>query len=105
MQHLIQELQYLVQSRLTLTNMPEVAAHGQVPNDVQSGTKVMQLAIDLPQTFGTRVNIHLTILTKSIMVFLATSDATMGGGSAALGSFVYAMPDVSMLLQTILRPS
>ncbi|KAK4631759.1 hypothetical protein CLAFUW4_03044 [Fulvia fulva] len=53
----------------------------------------IQLAIDLPHSPGTRINLHLTVLAKSILLFLTSTSPDAGQQAAAMGSFVYAMPD------------
>lgn len=57
-----------------------------------TGTPI-ELAVKLTQSPGLLVNIHLTILTQTIILFLTTSSPE-SEGNAAMGSFVYAMPDV-----------
>ena len=63
-------------------------------NGTHSPNKPFELAITLPQSPGTKIHLHLTVLASSLMLFLtsASVDATQAG--ASMGSFVYAMPDV-----------
>lgn len=56
----------------------------------------IELAVDLPHSPGTRINLHLTVLAKSILLFLTSTGADAGQQATAMGSFVYAMPDVSI---------
>ncbi|KAF2209208.1 hypothetical protein CERZMDRAFT_91420 [Cercospora zeae-maydis SCOH1-5] len=61
-----------------------------------SPSKPLQLAIDLPRSPGLKLNLHLTILANSILLFLTstTSDTTSSSSSAVqMGSFIYALPD------------
>jgi len=62
----------------------------------------LQLAIPSIREPGLAIHLHLTIYSSTILLFLSTSNggndaniAGLGHSSAALGSFVYAMPDVS----------
>lgn len=66
-----------------------------VVNGEQSSQKPIELAIALPHSPATRINIHLTILATTIMLFMTTSDLGSSQGGTAMGSLVYAMPDVS----------
>ena len=65
-------------------------------NGTTDDSKLIELAIDLPQTPGMRVHLHLTLLARSILLFLASSSIESSPTAAPLGSFVYAMPDVSV---------
>lgn len=59
--------------------------------------KPIELAIPLPNAPQTKIYIRLTISATSILLLLTT---VFGGETAtkpALGSFVYALPDVSIL--------
>ncbi|KXT06693.1 hypothetical protein AC578_8606 [Pseudocercospora eumusae] len=69
------------------------ASSAPAANGTTGDNKVVELAIDLPRSPGMRVNIHLTILAKSIVLFLTTTSAELGSAPSAMGSFVYAMPD------------
>ncbi len=59
----------------------------------------LEIALRLPASPHTTIHMHLTLLGTTILLFLtststdALSDSSAGGLSA-LGSFVYAMPDV-----------
>merc|ERR1712093_514398 len=52
----------------------------------------VQLSFPLPKAPDTRIHVHLTIQTTSILLFLTTA---MNGDTSTvpLGSFVYALPD------------
>jgi hypothetical protein len=56
-----------------------------------------ELSFPLPKALHTTAHIHLTVLDNCTMVFLATSTPGDSAGSVKpMGSFVYAMPDVSV---------
>lgn len=65
-------------------------------NGTHSESKSIELAVDLPHSPGLRVNLKLTVLANSILLFLTSSSAESGQGAAAMGSLVYGLPDVSM---------
>ncbi len=64
------------------------------PKGTESTVKSIELAINLPHNPGTRIHLRLDVFASSVMLFLTSAIAEGGLGSAALGSFVYAMPDV-----------
>ena len=66
-----------------------------VTNGTHAFSKPIELAIGLPHRLGTRIHLHLTILASSVMLFLTSASMDAGQAGAAMGSFVYAMPDVS----------
>lgn len=58
--------------------------------------KPTEVSFTLPKAFHTTAHVHLNFLGHCAMVFLATSSPADSGGSIKpMGSFVYAMPDVS----------
>lgn len=60
--------------------------------------KPQEISFTLPKAFHTTAHVHLNFLGHCAMVFLATSSPGDSGGSIKpMGSFVYAMPDVSTL--------
>lgn len=63
-------------------------------NGTSPSAKPIELAIPLPHAPGSRIHIHLTVLATAIMVFLTNTSYESTGTAAAMGSFVYAMPDV-----------
>ena len=70
-----------------------------MPNErdptIELPNQPIQLSFPLPKAPETRIHIHLTIQTTSMLLFLTT---TLNGDTSAvapLGSFVYALPDVS----------
>lgn len=65
-------------------------------NGTHSSGKPIELAIGLPNMPGTNIHIHLTILATSVVLFLTSTSFESGQGGAALGSLVYAMPDVGL---------
>ncbi|KAJ9632055.1 hypothetical protein H2203_000456 [Taxawa tesnikishii (nom. ined.)] len=65
---------------------------GAVTNGTSPASTPIQLSIPLPYAPGSRIHIHLTLLATSLVLFLANSSSEVAG-AAALGSFVFAMPD------------
>lgn len=70
--------------------------------------KPLELSFPLPRTPHTTLHIHLTFMATSSLVFLSTttpgdsSGGQSGGASLRpMGSFVYAMPDVSFILRRL----
>lgn len=62
---------------------------------LEPSVKPIELSFPLPKAPETKIHVHLTINTTSMVVFLTT---VYGGDippGAPLGSFVYALPDVS----------
>lgn len=75
--------------------MAEVANTAPVANGVHEQNKLVELAFDLPHSPGLRVNLHLTVKISSIILFLTSTSSDSSQSAASMGSFVYAMPDVS----------
>ncbi len=63
-------------------------------NGTETSNKPIELAISLPHNPGTRIHLHLTISKSTIVLFATSASLDSGHNGAALGSFVYAMPDV-----------
>jgi Proteasome assembly chaperone 4 len=61
-----------------------------------------QIAIPLPTNFHTTIHVHLTFFKTNTMLFLTTATAGDSGGLTPMGSFVYAMPNVSLLNSILL---
>jgi hypothetical protein len=62
---------------------------------LKPSVRPIELSFPLPKAPETKIHVHLTINSTSILLFLTT---VYGGGfptEAPLGSFVYALPDVS----------
>jgi pentose-5-phosphate-3-epimerase len=57
--------------------------------------KAQEVSFTLPKALHTTAHVHLNFLDHCAMVFLATSSPGDGGSIKPMGSFVYAMPDVS----------
>jgi hypothetical protein len=70
----------------------------EIPADaaaLEPSVRPVELSFPLPKAPETKIHVHLTINTTSVVVFLTT---VYGGDiptGASLGSFVYALPDVS----------
>jgi hypothetical protein len=65
----------------------------------------IELSFPLPKAPETRIHLQLTIQTTSILLFLTTVLNGDTSTAAPLGSFVYALPDVSQVLDTIAETS
>lgn len=63
-----------------------------------AAVRPLELAFNFPKVPHRRVNLHLTLLSSAIVLFLSTTDVGEGKMSCALGSFVYAMPDVRIVV-------
>lgn len=57
--------------------------------------ETFQLSFPLPRSLEARIYVHLTVQAKSVMIFLTTASADELGTPPPMGSFVYALPDVS----------
>lgn len=67
------------------------------PELTAPSVKPQEVSFTLPKAFHTTAHVHLNFLGHCAMVFLATSSPAESGGSIKpMGSFVYAMPDVSI---------
>ena len=78
------------------------ASENDVREDTGSGVQVLPpsvhakyIALPLPLSPHTTFHIRITHLETSNMIFLTTTDYSASAGTSALGSFVYAMPNVS----------
>ena len=57
--------------------------------------ETFHLSFPLPRSLEARIYVHLNIQSKSVMIFLTTASADELGTPPPMGSFVYALPDVS----------
>lgn len=55
----------------------------------------IQLSLPLPRSMDTRIYIQLELKSKAVVLFLTTASAEEATSPTPLGSFVYALPDVS----------
>lgn len=63
---------------------------------VSTDLKPQEISFALPKALHTTAHIHLTVLERCATVYITTSTPGDSAGSVKpLGSFVYAMPDVS----------
>jgi hypothetical protein len=62
---------------------------------VEAPSKAVQVSFPLPRAPETRISISLTIQATSILLFLTTILNGDTSNLVPLGSFVYAIPDVS----------
>lgn len=81
-------------NKMATTQAPE-----QSPMDSTQQLKPQEISFPLPKALHTTAHVHLTFLETCAMVFLSTTTPGDSAGSvASMGSFVYAMPDVSVCL-------
>ena len=73
------------------------------PSAIALAMETFQLSFPLPRSLEARIYVHLTIQAKSVMIFLTTAAADELGTPPPMGSFVYALPDVSRLVGSPLR--
>lgn len=66
--------------------------------------ETFQLSFPLPRSLEARVFVHLTVQAKCVMIFLTTAAADELATPPPMGSFVYALPDVSCSLLRAARP-
>jgi hypothetical protein len=64
------------------------------PVDLALSVKPVELSLPLPRAPGTRIHVHLSVSTVSLLIFLTTISSGDTSVTAPLGSFVYALPDV-----------
>ncbi|KAK7633665.1 hypothetical protein IWX48DRAFT_573401 [Phyllosticta citricarpa] len=75
-----------------MTAATEAIANGTTPPGV-AAIKPVQLSFPLPRASNTRINIHLTIQSTALLLFVTTTSPEHDAGATApMGSFVYAMP-------------
>ena len=80
----------------------EAAPAGPSAELATPSVKPQEISFTLPKALHTTAHVHLNFLGHCAMVFLATSSPGDSGGSIKpMGSFVYAMPDVSPYLPTL----
>jgi hypothetical protein len=66
---------------------------------VEPSIKPIELSFPMPKAPETRIHVSLTIQTTSLLLFLTTALNGNTSEAAPLGSFVYALPDVSYLIR------
>jgi hypothetical protein len=64
---------------------------------IESSGRRAELSFPLPKSPDTRIYLQLTIQTTSLLLFLTTAMNGDTSTTAPLGSFVYALPDVTHL--------
>ncbi|KAK7526330.1 uncharacterized protein IWZ02DRAFT_417072 [Phyllosticta citriasiana] len=73
----------------------EAIANGTTPPGV-AAIKPIQLSFPLPRASNTRINMHLTIQSTALLLFVTTTSPEHDAGATApMGSFVYAMPSTT----------
>ena len=80
-----QQLEHKGQTTEMATNEVTVAS---------PSAKPISLSFPMPKAPETRIHMHLTIQTTSLLLFLATTLNGNTSEAVPLGSFVYALPDV-----------
>lgn len=65
----------------------------------------LQLAFPLPSSPDTRMHLHLTAHSQAFVLLVHTSSAIVASSTANLSSFVYALPNVSVLAASMYRES
>lgn len=70
-------------------------------------SKTVTFSTPLPRALDTQIHVRLTTRDKSLMLFITTAGTDDGELLVPMGSFVYAVPNVSpqLLLITATRPS
>jgi len=84
-----------------VNDMPAIEASGAAAA-LEPSVELVELSFPLPKAPETKIHVHLTINATSIVLFLTTvyeGDIPTG---APLGSFVYALPDVSRAYSDVL---
>lgn len=64
-------------------------------NGVATDPEPVQLSFPMPNAPATNIYLHLTVNATSVVLFLSSLAADSGAAAVAMGSFVYAMPNVS----------
>jgi hypothetical protein len=67
-------------------------------------TDSIELSVPLPRSLDTRIYLRLSTKAKSIVLFLATATQDELSTPVSLGSFVYALPNVSSAFFFFVRP-
>lgn len=60
-----------------------------------STTKTTEVSLPLPKSLDTRIYVRVSRLEKAALISLSTATAEELGTAVPMGSFVYALPDVS----------
>jgi hypothetical protein len=74
--------------------MPAIETSGAAAA-LERSVKPIELSFPLPKAPETKIHVHLTVNTTSIVLFLTTVYGGDIPAGSPLGSFVYALPDVS----------
>jgi hypothetical protein len=82
--------------------MPAIEASGAAAA-LEPSVKPVELSFPLPKAPETRIHVHLTVNATSIVLFLTTVYEGNIPSGAPLGSFVYALPDVSRAYSDVLQ--
>ncbi|KAF2843527.1 hypothetical protein M501DRAFT_925207 [Patellaria atrata CBS 101060] len=71
------------------------AAVDGINGDFEASSDPVQLSFCMPNAPQTRIQLHLTLHRSSIVLFLTSTTSESGNGPTNLGSFVYALPNLS----------
>lgn len=63
-------------------------------NNMTPSFKPLELSFPLPRSTETQIHLHLSHLSRTLLLFLTTAPGGGPSTAAPLGSFVYALPDV-----------
>jgi hypothetical protein len=74
--------------------MPVIKEPGGVA--LEPSAHAVELSFQLPKAPETKIHLQLTINATSLLLFLTTVYGVDAPKAAPLGSFVYALPDVSL---------
>lgn len=70
-------------------------ASSSLPNGTSSAPKPIEISFALPNALQTKIHLHITNQSHSLLVLATTIDPSMSSsGLAPLGSFVYALPNL-----------
>lgn len=69
--------------------------------EVSQASPAVELSLPLPKSLDTRIYVRLSTETKAIVLSLTTASPDEAASAAPMGSFVYGLPNVSVLLNIL----
>lgn len=84
--------------------MESLSTMGAALSEGITSKKPIDVAFPLPRAMGTNIHLQLTNNRTALLIFLTTTTPE-STSAAPLGSFVYAMPNVSSILLYFCLPS
>src|SRR5205823_2027659 len=69
--------------------------HAKDMSSAAAESRTEQFSLPLPRSLDTRIYVHLTVRHRTLVLFLTTATADELASPTPMGSFVYALPDVS----------